>query len=255
MARYLFSTWARYLSWLFIRLGLSANFITALGAVVMLVGAILLALPQPAAWLVGAILTLMFYALDVCDGQMARYYRHIGKGSSGMHGRFLASLSHGIEPLMAACLGYRIWVGANLGPWPLILGCISMMAACVAPYLHYHDTLIAWVRGQASKDENFRLDPKIISDNTELFLSSYNKPGLTLGRFMLAAKQIVLIPGYFFTLVLAVILDITVGPAARFGESVIYWRFLWLGVYTAGKVMYVLYWNAVYIRKLRSLPA
>ena len=185
IGKYLFYTWTRYVSWLFVRCGISANAVTILAGVCMAVGSVLLAMPQRAAWVVGSLVVLAFYALDCCDGHIARYYHQAGLKKCGPHGQYLDSLMHGFEPLMAAAVCFRLYASGRMAAWPLAVGALAIVAICTAPYLRYCGSMAAWAIAQRRKDENFRLDPAALASGPNLFGDSYQRAGWSFWRFLL----------------------------------------------------------------------
>lgn len=253
--RYLFAPWTPYVSWFWLKLHLTANMVTVLGGGFIVLGSILLVLPYAVGWVIGAVLVLMFYVMDICDGDVARFNRHVGSGSFGIDGAYMDNLMHGVEPLVAAALGYRLYATGQVGLWPLVLAATAMVAVTIDPHRKYCETVLSWAQRQTKKDGNFRLDEKVFTGVPLLFGSSYGNPRQRLLRLLLAIKFLLLCPGYFLTLVAVVVLDVVLGKAFVVGDATIHWRFLWLALYTAGKVLYAVYWSFFFARKLRSIPA
>jgi len=219
------------------------------------IGSILLVLPYEVCWVIGSVLALMFYIMDMCDGDVARFNRHAGVGSLGIDGAYMDNLMHGVEPLLAAALGYRLYATGNIGFWPLILAAAAMVAIVLDPHRKYCEVVLNWIQKQTRKDENFRLDERIFTGVPLLFGSSYNNPRQRIRGWLLAIKFLLLCPGYFLTLVVVVVLDVIFGKAFVVGDMTIYWRFLWLVLYATGKVLYAAYWGFYFARKLRSMSA
>ncbi len=80
---------AIYLSWLFIKLGLSANNVTVLSGLVCIFGGIMLAMRSPWLTLLGISCFVLFHILDCSDGQVGRYRKQ-----SSLYGHFLDGYMH-----------------------------------------------------------------------------------------------------------------------------------------------------------------
>lgn len=112
-----------YLSWIFVRLDMSANAVTTLSLVIGLIGCYLLAL-GPGPDLVGCMLLLVWLVLDHVDGNLARFYRTQSK-----FGDFLDTTS--CYTLLAAfplCAGIGAHIGTGqdtLSIWPVVVGGIA----------------------------------------------------------------------------------------------------------------------------------
>lgn len=78
-----------YFSWLLIKLGFSANGVTALSGLVCIIGGVLLAMRSP--WLIslGIGCFVLFHILDCSDGQVSRYRKQ-----ASLYGHFLDGYMH-----------------------------------------------------------------------------------------------------------------------------------------------------------------
>lgn len=116
LARLVLRRWSLHLTRLLIKTPVSANQLTA----VMIVVGLLAALPAAApglGWMIVAVLAvLLYFMLDLCDGEVARWRR-----STSITGVYLDRLGHYmVEAAMLAAYGYRAagqsWNGwASLG--------------------------------------------------------------------------------------------------------------------------------------------
>ncbi|HDZ20909.1 MAG TPA: hypothetical protein ENH80_05495 [Phycisphaerae bacterium] len=227
-----------------------------MGGVCLIVGAVCLSGPWPAAWIIGAALGLFHVAFDACDGEIARVRREAGAaGDKGMTGYYLDTLMHGLETSLAAGIGYRLYVTSHMGVWPLILAAAAMVAVCTAPYLAYCKTLSVWLGKHGENPDDVHTLMGFVRGEPSIISEQRRDEIVSLRRCLLYLKQTLTTPGYFLTLPLAVCLDVFVGPLATSGDVVISWRFIWLAVYVAGKVLYSLYWGARLAVRLRELPA
>lgn len=92
-----------YPTWLFLRLGASANQVTAISAISGLIGCGLLASGIYGAMIVGALLINLYDLLDHVDGNIARYNK-----STSNYGKFIDSLT-------GACMTVLIFISAGVG--------------------------------------------------------------------------------------------------------------------------------------------
>jgi hypothetical protein len=99
--------WARptavYGTWLAVRLGLSANQITALALAASLVGAAAIGTGTRAGFVAGSLLTALAFWLDRVDGQVARW-----RGTASLDGVYLDYLMHHAANL---ALGFALGFG------------------------------------------------------------------------------------------------------------------------------------------------
>jgi hypothetical protein len=135
-----------YFTWLFVRLGVSANAVTLLMTCLALSGGVLFAIDSHLCHILGGLVYLFAYFLDWVDGEVARYERwraagvveeatsdpdRIVKGAvctiSATRGMFLDEVYHAV-----AVSGFLLGIGLSTyqhtgGFWYLVLGCA---AAC-----------------------------------------------------------------------------------------------------------------------------
>ena len=96
---------AYYLTWLFLRLGLSANLITSVNFLIGCVGCLLIAFGNYTELIIGALLVNFWALLDYADGQVARW-----NNSSSNYGRFLDIITDlGVAALLFMALGLRVY--------------------------------------------------------------------------------------------------------------------------------------------------
>lgn len=129
-----------HLTWLFVRLGLSANQVTWLGAVVALAGCGLLAAGGYAAQIAGAALVVAWSVLDTVDGNLARHY-----GTAGKRGELMDAL---VGYIVVVALFSALGVGAFLRPdrgveWMADLGLDPRSAREAALFLGVWAALMA----------------------------------------------------------------------------------------------------------------
>ncbi len=236
--RWFFRPWTVYLSWVFVKLGWSANFVTLLSAVSLVVGSVLLCFESNALSLIGVALVVLYAGLDCCDGEVARYYRLTGQTGGGRDGSYWDNIVHGLEPVLVGCLAYRLYLTSGMGVWPLVVAAIDTTALCVAPWQRCCEIIVSWVKDRRQSGVTDPLGDFELPDDDQDAASS----DMSLCRKWFAAvKQLLLFPGYFVTLPMAVILDLVVGPISLTdGASqpiVLYWIALWLLQHAVGKVL------------------
>lgn len=252
-SRWLIRSWTPYLSWVFIKLGVSANGVTLLSAVVFIAGAVMLALPWEAAWIVGSLLVVFYHALDHCDGEVARYYRRTGQRPAGRDGVFWDSAVHGVTPLLAACLAFRLYLQSDLWLWPLIVLGIDL-AVSRHPWNIYCETLIGYFADRNKRGASLGELTPLLRYDTSVTLSRADQPGLNLRNARTVVAQTLMFPGYFFTLPLSVLLDVFSGPFLVVGTSTVYWQFVWLVAFVLGRFVVWVRASRMLAAKLRAVP-
>lgn len=94
-----------YPTWLFLKLGISANLVTSLGFLIACVGCLLIAFGSHIGMIVGALLVNFWALVDYADGQVARW-----NNSASNYGRFLDNLADtGIAALLFISLGVGVF--------------------------------------------------------------------------------------------------------------------------------------------------
>lgn len=94
-----------YPTWLFLKVGISANLITSVGFLIGFIGGLLVAFSNYIGVIVGALLVNLWALLDYADGQVARW-----NNSSSNYGRFLDNLADtGMAVLIFMCLGAGVF--------------------------------------------------------------------------------------------------------------------------------------------------
>ena len=245
--RWLLRTWTPYLSFAFVRMGVSANGVSAISAVFFALGAALLASPWPAAWLLGAASVLFYHALDQCDGEVARYNRRLGRAPGGYAGYYWDMAVHGVTPLMIGCLVFRLTVDGNQGAWPLLVLAVDLTLSR-HPWNIYCESVLEYLKDSREKQERLEIDPSFLRFGSSVTLSLQDAGSRFSPRHALVwLQQTIMFPGYFYTLVVAVALDVFAGPF-QLASLTLDWRFLWLLVFTAGRLL-------SWVRSSRKLTA
>jgi len=141
LARYYGTIISPYLTWVCLRIGLSADQVTIVGGVIGAVGAALL-FPALGPWTaVGVIALQVAYILDFSDGQVARM-----RGTSSMAGGYLDWLTHLYVP-PAAALATSASVAIAVGqPWPFVLGIAAALELAPMAFQAKEHILVAMAR-------------------------------------------------------------------------------------------------------------
>lgn len=245
VARWLFRWWTVYLSWVLVMLGFSANGVTLLSGVSVVVGGVMLGFPEPVWWVVGAGFVFLYHALDHCDGEVARYYRLTDQSSGGSDGAFWDSVVHGMEAVVVCGLGWRLYWDSGLGILPLVVAVADVAVLSVMPWQRYCEAIVGWVSRECKAGRDVR-------ENRELL--EFRDEGETTGvagdmTFGVWLRQLLLFPGYYVTLLVAAILDFGFGPieiGTDEGGGVkvrLYWLGIWLLIHAIGKVLSCI-WSA-----------
>lgn len=249
--RWLLRTWTPYLSYVLVRFGsLTANGVTAISAGFFIVGSLMLALPWHAAWVVGAGFVLFYHALDQVDGEVARYYRRTGPATSGGHdGYFWDTAVHGVTPLMAGCIAFRLYLDSGLGILPLVPLAIDL-AVSRHPWSLYCESLVDYMKGVRSKGGDLEVEVRWLTYGESFSYSlSEAKSSFSLRGAAVALQQTIMFPGYFYTLVVAAVLDVTAGPILVLGDGAeVRWLLAWLAIFAAGRLL-------AWVRGFRNLAA
>ncbi|MGA1823451.1 MAG: CDP-alcohol phosphatidyltransferase family protein [bacterium] len=85
----IFRTLSRYVSLVLIRAGFSPNLVTLCSMLAGIVGGVFFCFDHRSTYIAGACLMLMFFLLDYCDGELARYL-----DEQTMSGNYLDYMSH-----------------------------------------------------------------------------------------------------------------------------------------------------------------
>lgn len=141
LARYYGTIISPYLTWICLRLGLSADQVTIVGGAIGAVGAALL-FPALGPWTaVGVISLQVAYILDFSEGQVARM-----RGTTLMAGGYLDWLTH-LDVPPAAALASSASVAIAVGqPWPFVLGIAAALELAPLAFQAKEHILVAMAR-------------------------------------------------------------------------------------------------------------
>lgn len=242
--RVFFRWWTPYLSYFFVKLGMSANQVTFLSGVVFIAGALCLAVNSPVMWLIGGILVVLYHALDMCDGEVARYYRKTNQHPGGNDGQFFDYLVHGLEPVLIGCIAYRLFLTSGMGFWIWTVAIIDCALLCVAPWQRYCNVMMEFIDAQSKKGRDLN---EALATATRWAADGHDNPEQSsLQKFKVGLKQLFLFPGYFLALMFFVLLDVVIGPVTLIASDPVngvtedvklYWVFLWLIQHMLGMVL------------------
>jgi len=131
-----------YFTWLFLKAGISANKVTMMSLFIVLIAGILLTCANPRYWLVGILLSFVFFVFDCVDGEISRY-----KKSSSLGGQYLDGIAGQVRiPYILACMTFGIY-NSLLNPIVFIFGFIAVLAVTLSMGEHLYLVIIAYRRG------------------------------------------------------------------------------------------------------------
>lgn len=125
---------SNYIAWLCIKLGISANQVTAFSGITIIAGCVLLAIGSYQMIIAGALLILLYLTLDGTDGTVARVTKTVSN-----YGHFLdITFGHALTGLVPLSVGLGLYQKTDVWPW-LILGgfcAFSWFQGTTMIYLH-----------------------------------------------------------------------------------------------------------------------
>ena len=141
LARYYGRIISPYLTWVCLRLGMTADQVTIAGGVIGALGAAIM-FPALGPWTaVGVIALQLAYLLDFSDGQVARM-----RGTSSTAGGYLDWLTHLYVP-PAAALATSASIAIAIGqPWPFALGIAAALELAPMAFQAKEHLLVAMAR-------------------------------------------------------------------------------------------------------------
>lgn len=241
--RVFFRWWTPYVSYALIKLGFSANNVTFLSGIVFVAGALCLGVDDRGMWLLGGLLVVFYHALDMCDGEVARYYRKTNQHPGGQDGQFWDYLVHGLEPVLIGCIAYRMFLTSGMGTWVWVIAIADCALLCMAPWQRYCNVMMEFIDAQQKKGRDLN---EALQSSTRWAADGHDgKQPSTTQKLKIGIKQLLLFPGYFLTLMVAVLLDVFIGPitlieadlASGTHEVKLYFVFLWLIQHALGRVL------------------
>ena len=255
-ARLLVRPWSPYVSALLAKLGMTANQVSAASGVMMIVGCLFLASTEPRHWIVGTALVFLHHIFDHFDGEIARYHRHTGERPGSPGGMYWDAVIHGLEVLMIACVGFRLYLTSGLSIWPLVLIIPALLRYGIAPYPRACEALLTWGRDRGEVDGD-RVTFDLPAWALEKTGEAAERDWFTERSWKPWVHQALIFPGYFFTLPIATALDLMVGPfdlaAVGLPGARLYWIGLWLIQVVAGKIASAVFATRRYGRLLSRI--
>ena len=243
LARYYGTIISPYLTWVCLRIGLSANQVTIVGGAIGAVGAALL-FPALGPWtLVGVVALQVAYILDFSDGQVARM-----RGTSSMAGGYLDWLTHLYVP-PAAALATSASVAIAVGqPWPFVLGIAAALELAPMAFQAKEHILVAMARTDpalgrsafffaALNDDARSGDVEQAPDGAPTPLRAAGIAGRARRPSVRSlAGEVLIYPGAAHLLTLAVFADLA---SAALGGSAVAGRVIVLAAWTAALLVHL----------------
>jgi phosphatidylglycerophosphate synthase len=226
LARYYGRIISPYLTWICLRVGLSADQVTIVGCLFGAVGAVLL-FPVLGPWTAAGVIALQVaYLLDFSDGQVARI-----RGTSSMAGGYLDWLTHLYVP-PAAALAMSASVAIALGQqWPFVLGIAAALELAPMAFQGKEHVLVAMARTDpalgrsafffaALNDDARALDVEQAADGAPAPLRAVGVAGRTRRASLRSlVGEVLIYPGAAHLMTFAVFADLA--SSALGGPSVV----------------------------------
>lgn len=145
-----------------VRLGMTANAVTAVMIVVGLAGAALFAVPGLIAAIAGALLVQTYLLLDCSDGEVARW-----RGTSSASGIYLDRVGHYVtEAALFVALGYR--AGDGDASWVIVGLATALLAVLVKAETDLVDVARARFGLAAAADESVEINARPLAAGRRL---------------------------------------------------------------------------------------
>jgi len=197
-----------YITWVLLRLGLSANKTTILGMFVGTTGAVLLSINRPFTLICGLFLLQLSNMLDYCDGEIARYNNYYSKEKMyDISGAYLDWLWHFYIPTTTIFFLSLGLFSLTNAPHVFIIGFISILGFCIFPFTCKEHILIDQLRKYPDiiNNNDFKIammdHPQIVSDES---VNKNRKMAFVLKQ----VSEWVYYPSFFNALSLIVLADI-----------------------------------------------
>lgn len=242
-----------YVTWLFIRLGVSPNQVTFVGVILAIASSLILLDPSTAVYLASVVVMQLFFLLDHVDGELARFRAHHLGDSSDQSGPYFDILTHYFQgPTLYYCLGAGL--GAMDGSrWFFLLGTIAAIGSSGFP--RFVASFLTLSQVGSRRDEGFLRCAAGLSHFHELYWKAEAKPSRIFiiprnrNELVFLAKQYVGFPGNLFAFAAAVFLD-------AFGiiESQFFFVKLFLAVYAGIHLLNTIYATRKYLVYLSRVP-
>lgn len=174
-----------YLTWVCLKVGLSANQVTVLSGAIAFIGGLLIGNSNPFLTLLGTIFFHLFAILDMCDGEVARY-----RNQGGVNGHYLDWYMHFIT---STSMLFGLYIASFHQLTHPVLLIIALMAV-VTPILDKSIqnagwTVICWTRMRDLKNNFSRLPEQEIVEKMASEGKKLPKPLRVLRFFALSPFQ------------------------------------------------------------------
>lgn len=184
---------------LLIRVRISPDTVTFISFLVLIIAPVLVFL-GPKASAISALLILVYWTLDMVDGELARYYSKKGlreKNIAGIYLDFICSLF--VAPLLLGNLAIYYYIMLD-NIIILFLGLLSVIASTGIPhYAKYYSLSEVLIRNTSRINEQTIL-------NLLGFYASRPHAGTNIKESFL--RQFIGYPGYFFQFLVSAVLDL-----------------------------------------------
>jgi hypothetical protein len=253
LSRYVYRTFTIYLTWLFIRLGITSNAATLLSAFAIFAAAVCYVAPPKLAWvwLVGALLVQLYFILDHVDGELARYETvHAGKTDAGTSGVFYDTCCHAGELALIAGIGLRVFHDLGGAWWVAVVVLLIYFPGSIMPWQRYCESIVAYARKHVEGDRA-GLAAEMVRSSSYAYAPAAGQ--LMSGRLLRTLTQTIGFPGYFITLLVCTVLDVAGVPTLSIGGRTIPYLLLWLMLRAVHSSAAALKSVRVYGRRLSTL--
>lgn len=250
LSRYFYRGFTIYVTWVCVKLRVSSNAATLLSALAIFAGAACYALPQPLAWLWGAVLVQVYFILDHVDGELARYERICLGRESGVAGLFYDTCCHAGELALLAGIGMRLFHDLGAPWWVAVVVMLAFFPGYIMPWQRYCEALVTYA-GRHIEGEHATLEAELV--RTSSFAIAPAADQITSGKVISVITQFIGFPGYFVTLLILTLLDVLGAPQLHVGGRRIPYLLIWMAIRAAHGSAAALKSTAVYGRRLTSL--
>lgn len=244
-----------YITWLSIKLGISANQITFISCCFALSSSFVLLWGTKYAMLASAICIYLFYVLDHVDGELARYANHVSPSSKhlDLSGKYFDRIVHyflGIT--LYPCLGISLYFLYGDIIW-LILGVLGAIGSSGLPRFTTAFTVFEVV---SKRDELIKENyVKQFAEFDSVYWREEEIPGgfiiVPTNKFELkyVLKQYLSFPGDIITYIIFVLLDVFL-----FYPELVFIK-VYLVFFASIRFINIMYSAYRYFKKLKKLPS
>ncbi|MCP3902663.1 MAG: hypothetical protein GY715_03425 [Planctomycetes bacterium] len=258
LIRYGYRPWSIYVTWALAKTGLSANGASFLSGVMLLIGAILYGMPWPAAWILGAVFTQVYFTLDIVDGELGRFQRQALGRRTGISGHFCDTACHAGMLALYAMLAMRLYVDMGQPWWMLVMVAMLFFPGMIMPWQRYCEAVVKHGEAHVGDDGKASIPARFLSQSSlaapKLDGAGHAAPRPLSRRLLSIVLQMIGYPGLFVTLVACTVLDVIDGaPHVTIGGLEFPWLFWWLALKALHATAAGLKSSFVYSRRLHDL--